>query len=114
MKLSNQQIDALLAVMQQKHDAKHKEANKKKLAEARKKVEPRAAELMKIYEKMPTELKEFYGSYSKPNKEQLIHRLMKSVQYPSFDRSEMRNRILIASIDSATMDELKRKMNINL
>jgi flagellar motor switch protein FliM len=114
MKLSNQQIDALLAVMEENHKAKNRKANEKSREDAKKKVQERVRRYMDVYKSVPAELRAVMYSDRNLTSQKLTERLAKHTKSESFDESKMRNKILIASIDSATMDELKKKIKIEL
>lgn len=114
MKLTNQQIDALIAVCEQKHNKKNAAHNEAKQKEADKKNIGLVKEYLKIYKAIPERLKQFMYSRRPLTEKYLLDEMRGNANLVKFDIRDFRNKILIASIDSATMVELKQKLKIDL
>lgn len=110
MKLSNQQIDALVAMIAKKQNAKHKVENDKKIEAARKKNIVQAKQLMKFYETIPKELRGAMYRNNPLNERGMVDWLSKDIDTKCASKDEIRNEILIASIDAQTLDQLKLKL----
>ena len=115
MKLTNQQLGAIIDTLEKSHELSHK----KKLEESDKQNEldavEKAKKLMKIYQKLPKELIDaIKGLYSgqQLTESKLTEKIKKRSVIPKFERKEILNKVLIASIDCKSIDELQRKLNL--
>lgn len=117
MRLSNQQIEALIAVISEKEEKAHAEATKKKREAEAKRCLGKAKEYTKLVNALPAELKNIIrDSYRGAtfNEKYFTDNLTESIKEPRHDRDKLRNKILIASIDSDTLSELKVKLKIDI
>jgi hypothetical protein len=113
MKLSNQQIDAIVSQQENKFDSANKiqaEFTKNKLE----KMKAKAKQICLIAKKIDKEVIEEMGyEYT----EKRVFDKIKSIERskipsaPKFDSDKFKTDLIIASIDSNTMDELKKKLN---
>jgi hypothetical protein len=115
MRLSNQQIEAILDKIEEKQSAKSEAEYKRRTEEEMKKKQALANEYYLIYKKLPLRLKSMIRGYSAVTRTFILNQLV-DVQRPSdgISRRELKNKIILASIDVKTMDELKKKLNISL
>lgn len=99
-----------------KEEVKAKAYNETKSKENIEKVVPKAKKLMKIYDTIPKELVDALRNcaYGVFNEEKLINFLSKNVAIKKIDLSEIKNNVLIASIDADSLTELKSKLKIDL
>lgn len=111
MKLTNQQIDAVVETIYSKEYKAKQILIDKKDTEARKTALPKAKELYKIYEKIPKTVRDCLRYNSTVTIKKIIDALVKESKIKNVSRDEIRNKVLIASIDSSTLDELKTKLD---
>ena len=110
MKLNNQQIDAIVNEQYKKHREKvDAEYAKNKKA---KDVIEKANKLDKIYKSLSPEFKEAHP-YTFNNKPDYVSFYAKKVsKLPDFSRESLKNDIIMLSIDSKDLAELKSKLGI--
>lgn len=112
MKLSNQQIRALatqLTIEQNKKQLPLIKAAEKKLENA---AQKEAMNLLKIINKIPLEIRRILYSDMSPSLKSLTKKLQKNHGIPTYSVSDMEDKIIVASIEANTIEELKRKLKI--
>jgi len=114
MKLSNQQIDALVAKVQ-------KVAEEKRDAEIKKrknnpKIQSLANQYVAIAKKLPNDIRRlFYMDDARDFKNTIIEHLIDKKNLPEECYSkDTKNKILIASIDANDLDQLQKALGITL
>lgn len=114
MKLSNQQLDALVSKIY--NNSKQEDLYKIKCKEC--KVNPKTIALANKYEKTLNSIPEKIRNklYIKTTNNQFLDAIVQTtiVEPPLKSRTDIKNEILIASIDSETFNELQEKLKIKL
>lgn len=111
MKLTNQQIDALLNNVEKQKKLEYQKEYDLKVKENNIKNKKEITSLLKTYEKIPKILKDLMY-YNKNLSEKTITDSLNKIEKKSFDKSDLKNQIIIASIDSKDMEELQKKLSI--
>lgn len=113
MKLSNNQIRAIIDQIASKEQIKL-DADYKKEKDAILKIKkPLAKKYFALYSKLPLELKKLLKNYDGISESSILDSIT-NVKIKRFDRNDMYNKIIIASIDSKDLDELKKKLKISI
>ena len=111
MKLSNQQVEALVGKYAAIVDAKLLAEYKRKREIEEKVLLPKAKKYFTMYSRLPKELVDMMISYesNRLTEAKILDRLVK-IDFVKPDKALIRQRILLASIDSATMQDLEMRM----
>lgn len=117
MKLTNQQLGAIIDTLEKNHELNHKKQWEEKDKQNELDAVEKAKKLMKIYQKLPKELidaiKGLYGG-QQLTESRLAEKIKKRGTIPKFERKTILNKVLIASIDCKNIEELQKKLNVKL
>jgi hypothetical protein len=111
MKLTNQQINAIVSEARDNFNKKQAELKKNLFKD--KSLIKKSKDLYKAYKELPQEIKDLM--YNKPSSDHyfLSNLVNKKFKSDIFDGHALSNKIVILSIDSKDLDDLKKKLNIN-
>lgn len=114
MKLSKQQIDAIVDKIKTVKTIEYKSKVEKAKKEQLKTKAPSAKKYYEIYKTLPKELINILY-YRKDLSEKIILDMISNVKIENkFNANDFRNQIILASIDAQDLDELSKKLKINL
>ena len=111
MKLSKQQVEAIVCSVAEKENIKIRSEAKKSETILRKEKLPLAKKYFAMYQALPTDLRKHLSPYDRVSEKSILDSLV-SVDIKSFDKDSLRRKLILASIDSKDMDELKKKLNL--
>lgn len=115
MKITNQQINAIVSEAIRKENLRVSNENNKLREDTR--IVAEARKYLSLIEKIPLDIrKSIYGSYG-INLDNIVNAIIaaKKLTIPyELNYSEIRNKIIIASIDSKDIEELKSKLKIEI
>lgn len=119
MKLSNDQINALVTQAQIVNNEKIKKDNDKLRAANKLSVEREAKKYVELLNKIPKDLRNSIGLYDgNIVLSNIIEKVYKIKNIKSnmqvLDHQKLKNEIIIASIDSSDLNELKSKLTIEI
>ena len=112
MKLSNEQINAILDVYEKRYKKEMNTKVEKQIAENKKQIMEQAKKYYKVLCQIPPQVRRVIRM------DRTLAEIAYSLQseLPSvngkFDRNEMRGKIILATIETETIDELKKKLKI--
>lgn len=112
MKLSNQQIEVIVNLIAKQKEEKANALNAVKIKKEKQNHKARAQLLFKQYKTLPEDLKKFIKNYGK-TEEEMVEFLMKNVEQVKINKQEIRDSIILASIDAESLAELKGKLKIS-
>lgn len=115
MKITNQQIDAIVSETMRKENLRVNNEKDKLKEDTR--IVAEARKYLSLIEKIPLDIrKSIYGFYD-INLDKIVNAIIaaKKLTIPyKLNHSELRNKIIIASIDSKDIEELKSKLKIEI
>ena len=110
--MHNTQINAIIEQVERVEQPKLTAQFKKELHDTKKRMAPIAKKYYSAFQQLPAELRKFLSPYDKVSEEKILDYLVK-VDKKYFDTKELRSKIIIASIDSGDIEDLKKKLNIS-
>lgn len=113
MKLSNQQVNALVEMLFDQEKERLSKLNAAALKKSEMANSARIKELVRFYKTIPKDLLEAIHGYGNTIEKKLTDHFASERKIESPNRNKIRNEILIASIDTNTLDELKSRLKIN-
>lgn len=111
MKLSNPQIQAIINEVAKKEQVKLDDDYKKSKDALTKEKIPIAKKYFTMYNALPNDLRKHISPYDRVTEKSILNSLV-GIEKKSFNRSELENKIILASIDSNDLEELKKKLKI--
>lgn len=112
MKLTNQQIDAIIENVCSKNKAQ-REAEKEAIRN-NKEVITEAKKYYALIQKIPKNIRQY--AYIDKDLHTLIHGVIRAKKLKpttkEIDRNQLRTNIILKSIDCSTLDDLKKKLNL--
>lgn len=112
MKLSNPQIRAIIDEVAKKEQVKLDADYKKAKDAMTKEKTPVAKKYFATYNALPADLRKHLSPYDRVTEATILHSLV-TIEKKSFNRSELESKIILASIDSADLEELKMKLKLS-
>ena len=112
MKLTNQQIEAVISNVREIEETKFEKEYKEKKDKETKAKAPLAKKYYQMYKSLPVELQKHFSPYDRISESSILNSLVK-VEKKTFQTKELRNKIILASIDAASLEELKMKLKLS-
>ena len=113
MKLSKTQINSIVNKIESAEKKKMDVRYKKKLDAEVKAKTPIAKKYFALWNDLPKEVKKLANRYDNITEKSILDSLVKC-ERERFCRSEMEDKIILASIDANDLTELQSKLNIKL
>lgn len=114
MKLSNQQIDAIVSTLSRKATKKYQTEIAAYRKQQREKNLPKATKYLAAIKAIPLDLRINYNT--EPTIDSIINQLFDENKAPvkEFCEESTRNKIILASIEAVDMAELEKTLNVKL